>query len=89
MTIGQANQARIDALVKKQGETILKTLRVNCINLGDGTYYLCSLTHDVMRMLYSIISRNMTSQEAKSAFKVALDDVLVAYGLSVQIHEFN
>jgi len=83
------NQTHLDKLVKKQANLILRTLRYDCIDIGDGTYYLCSLTHDVLKMLYSLIHRNMSAAEAKATYKVALDEVLVNYGLSVQIHEFN
>jgi hypothetical protein len=85
----QAKTLHLDKLVKRQCDTILRTLRMDCVDVEDGTYYLCCLTHDVLKMLYSIIHRNMPVQEAKAAIKVALDDVLINYGLSVQIHEFN
>lgn len=79
----------LESLIKKQGTIILKTLTKDCQDLEDGTYYLCGLNADIMRMLYSIISRNMPAQEAKAAFKITLDSVLVAHGMSVEIHEFN
>jgi hypothetical protein len=40
-------------------------------------------------MLYSIISKSMDSQQAKAAFKVAIDTVLLDHGMSVVIHEFT
>ncbi len=83
------NTQKLDALLNRHGSYILKTLQKECVDISDGAYYLTGLTHDTMRMLYSIMSRNMTSQEAKAAFKVAIDTVLLDYGLSVAIHEFN
>lgn len=81
--------SKLDSLLDKQGEFILRVLQKECIDVTHGTYYLTCLTHDVMKMLFSIMSRNMPQQEAKAAYKIALDSVLLNYGLSVNIHEFN
>lgn len=83
------SQKRLDKLLQRQGETVLRILSNDCVDISDGTYYLCGLTHDTLRMLYSIMKNNMTSQEAKAAYKVALDSVIMDFGMSVQIHEFN
>lgn len=83
------NKPLIDKALKRQGGEILRALKYDCVNVSDGTYYLCALTQDCMKMLHSIINRNMSKQEAKAVFKVALDDVLLNYGMSVAIHEFN
>lgn len=83
------NINRMDALLEHQKNFILKVLQKECQDIGDGTYYLTSLTHDILRMLMSIMNRNMPQQEAKAAYKVALDTVIADFGLSVMIHEFN
>jgi hypothetical protein len=83
------NHEFLESRIKQQGNLILKTLTKDCADLEDGSYYLCGLTQDIMRMLYSIISRNMPAQEAKATFKIAIDAVLISHGMSVNIHEFN
>jgi hypothetical protein len=84
-----ASQQRLDKLLQQHGDIVLKNLAKACVDVNDGTYYLCGLTHDTMRMLYSIINKNMDNQQAKAAFKVAIDTVLLDYGMSVAIHEFS
>jgi hypothetical protein len=83
------SQKVLDQILREHGKIVLKNLANHCTDVNDGSYYLCSLTHDSMRMLYSIISKNMESAQAKAAFKVAMDTVLLDYGMSVAIHEFN
>lgn len=89
MTKDVPSQIHIDKIIKKMGNQILKTLHRDCITTADGTYFLGSMTHDLMRMSFSIISRNAPRQEAKAAFKILMDEVLLDYGMSVVIHEFN
>lgn len=83
------SQIHLDRIIKKHGSQILKVLHRDCVDTSDGTYFLGSMTHDLMRMSFSIISRNAPRQEAKSAFKILMDEVLLDYGMSVVIHEFN
>lgn len=82
-------QKKLDEILQKQGGYVLRILAQTCDDTEDGTYYLCSLMHDSMKMFYSILSRNLDSQQAKAAFKVAIDSVLLEKGMSVQIHEFS
>lgn len=60
-----------------------------CTNTEEATYALCVFNHHMMAMLFKVINANMPLQEAKAAYKVALDTVLLDYGMSVAIHEFN
>lgn len=55
----------------------------------EAVYLTCAITHDMTRMLYKAIHKNIDEQSAKAAFKIALDTVLLDYGMSIQIHEFN
>lgn len=83
------SQLYLDKIIKKFGNQILKVLHKDCVDTSDGTYFLGCMTHDLMRMSFSIISRNAQKQEAKAAFKILMDEVLLDYGMSVVIHEFN
>jgi len=83
------NQAKLDMIINRHGQVILSNLANVCQDKEQGTYYLCSLTQDLLKMLYSIINSAMSPQEAKAVFKVAVDTVIMEHGMSIQIHEFN
>ena len=86
------NSSRIiilDRAVDSIKQRFMKEVLSKCIDKNEGAYVLCALMHDFMNMTYSAISQECESQEAKAAFKIALDQVLIEYGLSVAIHEFK
>jgi len=83
------NQLKLDKLIGQHGQVIIRNLAKECNTTEEGVYYLCSLTQDLLKMLYSIINSGMSPQETKAVFKVAIDTVILEHGMSVQIHEFN
>lgn len=82
-------EQKLDKLINQHGQVIMSNLAKKCNTTEEGVYYLCSLTQDLLKMLYSIINSGTSPQEAKAVYKVALDTVLLEYGMSVAIQEFK
>lgn len=54
----------------------------------EAVYATCCLMLDFALMHYKAIKNCVPQQEAKAAFKISLDSLLVEHGMSVAIHEF-
>lgn len=84
-----ANEKLIKKLLEHYGKEFLHDLRYTCRDPNDGSLFLAGLSHDVIRMLHSILKPYLDEQQRKAALKATLDAVLLDYGMSVQIHEFK
>ncbi|CAB4240830.1 hypothetical protein UFOVP23_24 [uncultured Caudovirales phage] len=82
-------QQVIDKSVNQILHALNDKIIVRCGNTEEATYALCCFTHHMVDMLFKVINANMPAQEAKCAFKVAIDTALLDIGMSVAIHEFN
>ena len=74
---------KLDELVKQQGDMVLKNLALPEMQNDDAAYYLTSLMHLSMRMLYSLVIRNMPEEQAKIAFSIALESVLLDHDMMI------
>lgn len=83
------NKKQLGNLVDYHRDLTLENLQHYCAGPNEGACFLSGLTHDAIHMLFSIIRRHMSQQEAKTAFKIVIDAALLDYGMSVQIHEFK
>jgi hypothetical protein len=86
------NLERQQFIDKKMGSFKFKFLNdfiSSCRDSEEAVYATCSLTQDFMQMLFKAVNSKVPQQEAKAAFKIALDSVLLDYGMSVAIHEFK
>lgn len=78
----------LDKRITKHYLHFLKEVFEPCKSTEEGVYVCCATAQDRIRMLYKAINSAVPAQEAKAALKIALDTVLLDYGMSVQIHEF-
>lgn len=84
-----ARQAAIDREMERIKGAFGNNIASRCEDSEELIYSTCSLMIDFLRMNYAAINGNVPQQEAKAAFKIALDSVLIDYGLSTVIHEFQ
>lgn len=82
-------QQKIDKAIASFRFKFTTEIISSCKTTEEAIYATTCLTHDFTQMLYKAIHRNVPLQEAKAAFKIALDSVLLDYGMSIAIHEFN
>lgn len=85
----ESRQIELDVRMEKNKEAFLKYILGNCQDKQEAVYVTCSLALDYMRMHFKAIQNCVPQQEAKAAFKIAMDAFLVEYGMSVAIHEFE
>ena len=81
--------AEIDARNNFLLEMFNQKVYTQCKNTEERSYALCSITQDLLHMLFMHIQANMPTQEAKAALKVALDAILLNHGMHISIHEFK
>jgi len=82
-------QHELDIRMENNKNAFLRGILGYCKTTEESVYVTCSLALDYMRMHYKAISHVADQQQAKAAFKVAMDALLVEYGMSVVIHEFT
>lgn len=81
--------AIIEQRLKRHTEWFFTHVVNHCKTTEQATYALCASTHDMLHMFWRVLNKNLPTQEAKAAFKVALDTAILSQGMSVQIHEFD
>jgi hypothetical protein len=81
-------QRTIELTLRKLEERV-NTLLTKCDSKEEATFAICALAQDMIRKFYFCVNTFIGQQEAKAAIKVALDCVLLDYGMSVVIHEFK
>jgi len=70
-------------------EERVNTILAKCETKEEASFAICALAQDMIRKFYFCVNTFLGQQEAKAAFKIALDCVLLDYGMSVVIHEFK
>ena len=81
-------QTFLESKILKNEEYFLTHVFGNCKELEEAVYVCCRTAQDRTRMLYKAIKSEVPPHEAKAAFKWAMDEVLMDYGMSVAISEF-
>ena len=82
-------QLEFDKRIKRHHTNFLKNIINNTMGLEEATYCNCLMAQDHMRMFMLTVLRQLHQQEARAAIKVAFDTVLVEFGLSIAIPEFD
>lgn len=82
-------QDEFDKRIRKHHTNYLKAIINNTKGLEEATYVNCIMAQDHMRMFILTLMRQLQPQEAKAAIKIALDTILMDYGMSTVIHEFQ
>lgn len=83
------NQKKLDYWLEKHRQEVLGIMSKVCVDTGDSTYYLGASMQDAVSMFASNLKIASGVQEGRAALKVMLDEILLNYGCSVVIHEFN
>ena len=54
-------------------------------DIEEGMYVITCVTQDMMRMLLNTLKRQLPEKEARMSAQVALESVLLDYGLEVKV----
>lgn len=86
---GQLRTQLLNKKLKRLQNEFVDTVFCKCRDGNEGAYVLTVLMQDYIKMLMMHLVRFLPRQEAKATMKVALDTILMDYGMHVKIEEFN